>query len=364
MHATSIPHVNRVMDSQQRGHLTKTRSSKMNAENPFKKAERRQAWLKLAFTGPSGSGKTFSALTVASGMATKIAVIDTENHSASLYADRFNFDALEIDPPYTIKKYNDAIRAAVTAGYEVLIIDSITHAWAGEGGLLQQKEDLDARGGKNANKFTNWGAMTKEHERFKAALLSADIHLIVTMRSKQDYVLGEGNKPVKVGMAPVQREGMEYEFTTVLDLAVNHTAQTSKDRTNLFDNSIFTPTKDTGATLMKWLMEGTKPEPRKPEVLEKVLDLAPNTGQLKRLFALAQEFRWPPAEVKTYIWRNFKKESSQALTMLEYNRLCSVIMENPHLGGASDINAGEIAAAEAVDRLTEAPNAEVPQVHH
>jgi hypothetical protein len=222
----------------------------------FRKAERKLAKLKIALTGPSGSGKTMSALLIAKGIGKKIALIDTENASASLYADRFEFDTVALTPPYTIPKYIEAIKAAQDAGYDVVIIDSISHAWAGDGGLLAKKESLDARGG---NSFANWGGISKEHEQFKSILLNCSIHLICTMRSKQDYVLEVNEKgksaPRKVGLAPIQRDGMEYEFTTVLDLAMDHNAQASKDRTSIFDGQIFKPTKETGETLMKWLQE-------------------------------------------------------------------------------------------------------------
>lgn len=237
----------------------------------FKKAERTQARLKIALTGPSGSGKTFSGLIIAAGIGKKIAVVDTENGSASLYADMdkgplagISFDTLEVTPPYTIAKYVEAIEAAEKAGYDVLIIDSISHAWAGEGGLLDKKTALDARGG---NSYTNWATITPEQERFKSRLLQADLHIICTMRSKQDYVLELNDKgkqaPKKVGLAPIQRDGMEYEFTTVLDLAMDHNAAASKDRTGLFDGQLFKPTKETGAKIMKWLKAG-KPVAGKP----------------------------------------------------------------------------------------------------
>lgn len=230
----------------------------------FTKATRKQAKPKIAITGPSGSGKTFSGLLLASGMGKKIAVIDTENGSASLYADMdkgplkgVTFDVVEITPPYTIDKYVQAIEAAQTSGYDVVFVDSISHAWAGEGGLLSKKEALDQRGG---NSYTNWAGITKEHEIFKARILNADIILICTMRSKQDYVLEENDKgkkaPRKVGMAPVQREGMEYEFMTVFDLAMDHNAAISKDRTSMFDGQIFKITKKTGEQIMAWLMGG------------------------------------------------------------------------------------------------------------
>jgi hypothetical protein len=241
----------------------------------FKKAERRQTALKIAITGPSGSGKTFSALLIASGIGKKIAVVDTENGSASLYADMdkgplagIDFDTLPIEPPYTIQKYVEAINLAEKGKYDVLLIDGISPAWAGEGGLLDKKDALDQRGGSG---YTNWAGVTKEHEQFKARLLTADIHLICTMRSKQDYVLELNAKgksvPKKVGMAPIQRDGMEYEFTTVLDLAMDHNAIASKDRTNLFDGQVFKPTQLTGKKIMDWLKGGapvTKPEPAKP----------------------------------------------------------------------------------------------------
>lgn len=220
----------------------------------FKKAERKKVKLKIAITGPSGSGKTFSALELASGLGKKIALIDTENDSASLYSDRFAFDTLALDPPYTIDKYRAAIELAQKEKYEVLVIDSISHAWAGEGGLLAKKEALDARGG---NSYTNWGGITKEHEGFKSSLLTADLHLICTMRSKQDYVLETNEKgkqaPIKIGLAPVQRDGMEYEFTTVFDVAMDHNAKPSKDRTGLFDSKLEKITAKTGEAFMEWL---------------------------------------------------------------------------------------------------------------
>jgi hypothetical protein len=236
----------------------------------FKKAERKQAKLKIALTGPSGSGKTYSALLIASGIGKKIAVIDTEHASASLYAGSKGlpeFDTAVIEPPYTIQKYSDAIKEAQKTGYDVLIIDSISHAWAGDGGLLSKKEALDARGG---NSFANWAGISKEHEQFKSMLLNADVHIICTMRSKQDYVLETNDKgkqaPRKVGLAPIQREGMEYEFTSVLDLAMDHNAVASKDRTGLFDGKIFKPSIETGASLYKWLLEAKPIEAPQPEL--------------------------------------------------------------------------------------------------
>ena len=194
-----------------------------------------------------------------------IAVIDTENGSALDYADRFEFDHMKIDPPYTIPKYITAMQEAYGGGYAVLIVDSLSHAWAGEGGLLQKKEAIDARGG---NSYTNWATITKEHEQLKAIILSNKIHLIAMMRSKQDYIIEQNDKgksaPRKVGLAPVQREGMEYEFTVVFDIGMDHNAHVSKDRTAMFDGEIFKPTKETGAKLLDWRMSGKPEEPEAP----------------------------------------------------------------------------------------------------
>lgn len=233
----------------------------------FKKAEKKQARLRLGITGPSGSGKTFSALRLAKGFGGKIAVIDTEKGSASLYADRFEFDVLELTPPYSPDRYIEAMTAAVNEGYQIIIMDSISHAWAGEGGILNIKEKLDARGG---NSFANWAKMTPMQEKFIAALINCPAHLIVTMRSKQEHVQVSENgktKIQKVGLAPIQRDGFEYELTTVFDIAINHEAETSKDRTGLFVDKIFQVTEETGKTLKAWLESGSKVvEDKKPEV--------------------------------------------------------------------------------------------------
>jgi hypothetical protein len=229
----------------------------------FRKATRQQVKLKLAVTGPSGSGKTWGALELARGLGKRVAVIDTENGSASLYADRFDFDVIEMHAPYLTAKYSEALRAAVEAGYEVVIIDSITHEWAADGGILDQKTQKDLRGG---NSFTNWAGPSGEHERWKAELLAAQVHVIATMRSKSEYVLETNDKgkqaPRKVGMAPIQRDGIEYDFSVVFDLALNHEAVASKDRTSLFDGQHFKLSPEVGKKIHAWLMSGEAPKPQ------------------------------------------------------------------------------------------------------
>ena len=247
----------------------------------FKKAQRKQAKLKLAVTGPSGSGKTYSALRLAAGLGGKVALIDTENGSASLYSDKFAFDVLDLQPPFTVERYVEAINAAVSAGYTTLVIDSLSHAWAGEGGLLEQKEQLDARA--KGSSYTNWASITKKHESLKSSILQSNVHIIATMRSKQDYVLVDKNGkqvPQKVGMAPVQRDGMEYEFTIVFDVAMNHEAEASKDRTGLFTDKIFKVSEDTGKQLSAWLEGGALSEVNTTSSKTPTLDSAPTLGEV------------------------------------------------------------------------------------
>jgi energy-coupling factor transporter ATP-binding protein EcfA2 len=223
----------------------------------FKKATRRAKKLKIGVTGPTGSGKTYGALALGSALVKalggRIALVDTENGSASLYADRFDFDTLDIDPPYHTKKYIEAIKAAIDAGYTVCVVDSITHQWHGEGGILQRKDAADAKPG--ANRFANWAPFDKEHEEFKALLLHAPIHLISTMRSKMAYQQAEGSKKVeKLGLQPIQREGMEYEFDMVFEVAIDHLADVGKDRLGIFDGqrwNLHDPR--TGQALIEWL---------------------------------------------------------------------------------------------------------------
>lgn len=223
----------------------------------FTKATRKKAKLKLGITGPSGSGKTFGALRLAHGLATKVAFIDTENGSASLYSDRFAFDVLDIAPPFTHDKFIQAIHDAVSAGYEAVVIDSASHFWEG---ILEFKNKLDARGG---NSYTNWNEAGAKFKTILDAVLQSPIHVICCLRSKMDYVLETNDRgkqqPKKVGLAPIMRDGIEYEFTTVFDVDMGHQAKTSKDRTGLFLDTIFQITEDTGKRLLDWMESGAAP---------------------------------------------------------------------------------------------------------
>jgi len=225
----------------------------------FKKAVKYESRLRLAITGPSGSGKTFTALKVASALTDKpIALLDTEHRSALKYADLFNFDHDTLEPPFHPDRYIEKILEAQIAGYGVIIIDSLSHAWTGTGGLLDIVDQIAARS-RSKNTFAAWKEGTPIHNRLIDAIVYSDIDIIATMRSKQDYQVDkddDGKVSVKkLGLAPIQREGFEYEFDIVLEMDVNHTGVISKTRCiPLTDAVIKKPGDELSLTLREWLV--------------------------------------------------------------------------------------------------------------
>ncbi len=232
----------------------------------LQQASRKRAKIKMALQGPSGSGKTMSALLAAFGLCkdwTKIAVIDTENHSAELYSDIGQYNVVNIGAPYSPEKYMEAIRLCEQSGIEVIIIDSISHEWEGSGGII------DVHSSMAGNSFTNWGKLTPRHNAFIQAILQSSCHIIGTIRTKQDYVLSEKNGkmiPEKVGLKGITRDGMDYEFTLVFDIDIKHNATVSKDRTGLFGGKPeFKITVETGKIIADWCNSG-QPIPNAPKV--------------------------------------------------------------------------------------------------
>jgi hypothetical protein len=216
----------------------------------LQQASKKRAKIKMALQGPSGSGKTYSALLIAYGITnnwSSIAVIDTENHSANLYAHLGKYNVLNIGAPFTPEKFIQAIKLCESAGMKTIIIDSITHEW---------ESILDIHSNMTGNSFTNWSKLTPRHHEFLQTILQSPLHIIATIRTKQDYVLQEKNGkqvPEKVGLKAITREGMDYEFTIVLDIDIKHHATASKDRTQLFvDQPEFTITSDTGKSILQW----------------------------------------------------------------------------------------------------------------
>lgn len=230
----------------------------------FTKATKQATSIKLAISGPSGSGKTYSALLLAKGLGGKTAVLDTEGGSASLYADFFDFDTWdELDPKgFPPEYFIRVIKAAEEAGYNNLIIDSLSHEWNGRGGCLELADAI-ARAKYKGNTFAAWVDVTPRHTKLIETILNTRLNILATMRAKSDYVITKDEKsgkstPQKVGLAAIQRDGMDYEFTLMFELdRDSHIAIAGKDRTHLFSDPVLI-TEATGQRIAQWL---TKPQP-------------------------------------------------------------------------------------------------------
>ena len=225
----------------------------------FKKATKANAWMRLGLVGPAGSGKTMTALRIGHGIGGRIAVIDTERGSASLYAGErgLAFDVLELES-YEAEKFIQAIAQAEQAGYDVLIIDSLSHAWAGKGGILEFVDKAAKRSG--GGSFSGWRDATPLHNQLVDAILGAKLHIICTLRSKVEHVIETVNGRTqvrKVGLQPVQRDGLEYEFTVVGDVTQDHELIITKTRAAwLKDQIIREAGEDLGQQLAAWLSDG------------------------------------------------------------------------------------------------------------
>jgi len=234
-----------------------TRKTTSQEANPFVKAERHKAKVRIALCGPSGSGKTYSALRLAKGLGEKIAMIDTEQGSSELYVGEKGippFDRVFLDPPYSPERYISLIKAAEKNGYDVIIIDSLSPAWAGTGGILDIHSSEEIR---QRNGFRAWKEVTPKHNELINAIILSECHVIVTIRSKQDWIIekdSEGKTQVKKhGLAPIQREGIEYEFCLFLDLNSDHKAVVSKTRMAFLDKQVFVPAEEHGKQIKEWL---------------------------------------------------------------------------------------------------------------
>jgi hypothetical protein len=225
----------------------------------LKQSEKKQVKLRLGLSGASGFGKTTSALLIAYGMTgdwSKIAVIDTENSSASLYSDLGDFNVLDLSAPYSPERYIQAIELCEKSNISVIIIDSASHEWNGSGGCLDIHEKLGGR-------FQDWANVTPRHQAFIDKILQSQCHIITTTRRKMDYSLDVGSngktQVVKHGTKEITRDGFEYELTVNFELInENHLAKVSKDRTSLFANKPeFVITVETGKKILEWCNSGT-----------------------------------------------------------------------------------------------------------
>jgi len=234
----------------------------------IRKATRKKAKLRLGISAPTGAGKTYSSLLIASGIGQKVGLIDTENGSGDLYAEDKTikealpegYDIINLSAPYDPQKYLDAIKAFETSGYDVIIIDSLSHAWSGAGGLLdKQGKEADRSG----NSYVAWRKITPQHNALVDAIIQSSSHIIACLRAKTEYVQekNEQGKTIvrKVGLAPVMRDGIEYEFTVFGELDQTHTFHASKDRTGTFGDTYQVPSKQMGEKLLLWLSAGEEP---------------------------------------------------------------------------------------------------------
>jgi hypothetical protein len=225
----------------------------------IRKAKRSATKLRLLLTGPSGSGKTWGALQIAKGLGGRCVVIDTEQGSSDIYDSLHDFDVVDLRPPFTPEAYVEAIRACEEAGYEVIIVDSISHEWSGKGGCLELVDDI-AKAQFRGNTWSAYSVITPRHRAFIDAMLRSPAHIIATGRAKTETAQvedGGRKKVVKLGMKTETRDGAEYEFTTVIDLVHDgHFATVSKDRTNLFTGDPKPLSVETGKRLAAWLAAG------------------------------------------------------------------------------------------------------------
>ena len=252
----------------------------------LEQAQRKRAKIKMGLQGPSGSGKTMGSLLVAFGICgsyDKVAVIDSENHSASLYDHLGNYKVINLNPPFTPESYVEAIRLCEKSDIEVIIIDSLTHEW---------EYLLDYHSNLTGNSFTNWGKITPRHNDFIQTILQSSCHIIGTVRTKQDYVLVEKNNrqvPEKVGLKGIQRDGLEYDFTLVFDIDIKNNAVASKDRTRLFFNK---PEQKlsvlVGEQIRNWCNSGAEITPQ--DISVRISDTK-SIQELLKLFELYPQFQ-------------------------------------------------------------------------
>jgi len=281
----------------------------------FRKAVKSQAKARIGIIGPSGCGKTYTALLLAKELGNRIAVIDTEHGSASKYADEFDFDVLELTK-FHPQLYIDGIKAAAQAGYDVLIIDSLSHAWAGTEGALELADKNAAKYG--GNRFAAWRDVTPLHNKLIEAMLSYPGHLIATLRSKMEYIqtVDDKGKTVikKVGMQPIQRDGMEYEFDIVADMDLDHNFVVTKTRCRALDGLIVQkPGKDVADMIKAWLSDGA---PAATTVVDKGTSNTESTEKpnWNRFWGKMRKLGLDHAQVHSFAAELYKVEKVESLT--------------------------------------------------
>ena len=238
----------------------------------FAKATKSQAKARVAIFGPAGAGKTMTALRIATGLAGekgRIAVLDTEHGSASKYADRFTFDTCPLDESASVEVVVEGLRAAKAGGYDVVLLDSMSHSWQE---LLAEVEQI-AKAKYRGNTWSAWSEGTPKQQAMVKAILRAPFHLIATMRSKTAWLEEKDErtgrvKPVRVGLAPEAGKGIEYEFDLLMEMNPEHFATIIKDRTGKYQDALLEkPGEDFGRALAAWLSDAPPPAKLASETL-------------------------------------------------------------------------------------------------
>lgn len=240
----------------------------------FARATKKQARARIAFEGPSGSGKTYTALVTARVLGKRVAVIDTEHRSASLYADEFEFDTLALDR-YDPQVLIEALAVAASSGYDVVVVDSLSHFWMGADGMLEQV-DRAAKRSSGGNTFGGWKDMAPVERRMIEAMLAFPGHVIATLRQKTEWVIEEDHRgkkvPKKIGLKAIQRDGLEYEFTIVGDMNHENELIVSKSRCKSLAGAVIRkPGDEFGRQILAWLEDGESSGPSAAEIRDEIL---------------------------------------------------------------------------------------------
>lgn len=272
------------------------------------KAVRKQLKIKIALIGPSGAGKTYSALRLAKGFGGKILLGNTEGDRGYIYADEFEYDIIDLQPPFTPELFIELIDYAEKNGYSTLIIDSGTHEWSGRGGLLELHNSMPG------NSYTNWSKISPRHNKFVDKQLYSKCHIINCLRGKDQYVLEENEKgkqaPKKVGLGADQRANYEYEMMAALMIdQQTHTFTAVKDNTHLFENRFEVLSEKDGENLLKWAESGEEV----PELI--------NKEQISQLVAVSKENALSGEDMKSLIGWKYSISSSKNLTKAQANDL-------------------------------------------
>ena len=311
---------------------------------PFTKATKHEAKLRLALAGPSGFGKTYTALQLATHLGGPIAVVDTERGSARKYADLFTFDVLELDS-FHPQGYIDAIHDAEAAGYAVLILDSLSHAWTGKDGALElvdkaaKRLATTYRSGKE-DSFTAWREVTPIHNALVDAMVQSRLHLIVTLRTKTEYVVETKDgrtAPRKIGLAPIQRDGLEYEFDVFADLDQDNNLIVRKTRCPALAGGVFAKAGKEVATILNTWLQGT-PLPAAPVSAPAFVPGTPpappppgiSADQLIRIIRFQKECSVTDEAFKAYLLKTYHVPSRQLIPKAYFEEVMVWLAKQHH----------------------------------